>query len=313
MSSIFQDLIMNALNDYDESSARTQQSRVGILGPSDIGFCRQKAALVTKQVQPTDKTSKWAAMIGTALHTYIEAAIKAAHPTWLCGSLDDIRVTATLPNGASISGTPDIVIPEHNTVLDIKTVDGFEWVRRSGTSTSHKYQRHLYALGLMQAGILDVGKPVVYGNIYFDRSGKESECYILTEPFDDTLTAEIETWVDDVIYAVRTDSDASRDIAGAVCERICEFFTVCRGSLEVLDGGEPITDEDTIGAIEMYLSGDAMEKNGKKLKSQARTMLIGVNGTTETAQIRWVHVNPTTVPEMQRNGYDRLDIRPIHK
>ena len=308
-----QALIVNALDEFDGGSARTQQSRDGILGPSDIGFCRQKAALVTKQVQPSDKTSKWAAMVGTALHTYIEAAIKESHPDWLCGSIDKIRVTATLPSGAAISGSPDIVVPAANAVLDIKTVDGFEWVKRNGTSTSHKFQRHLYAMGLVEAGILSADEPVVYGNVYFDRSGKEPAPFVLTEEFDPTLTPEIDAWVGDVIYAVKSGEDASRDVAAAVCERICEFFTVCRGGLEIHDGAEPITDEETVSAVDMYLEGNALEKEGKRLKDQAKARLVGVNGNTERATVRWVYVNPTTVPETTRSGYDRLDVRLLKK
>lgn len=308
-----QTLISTALSDFDGGSARTQQSRDGILGPSDIGFCRNKAALVTKQTPPSDKTSKWAAMVGTALHNYIEAAIKETHPDWLCGSIDKIRVTATLPSGATISGSPDIVVPAANAVLDIKTVDGFEWVKRSGTSTSHKYQRHLYAMGLIDAGILSGDEPVVYGNIYFDRSGKEPEPYVLTEEFDPTLTHDIDAWVGDVIYAVKNGEDASRDVAAAVCERICEFYTVCRGGLEIHEGGEPITDEETVNAVDMYLEGDTLEKQGKRIKDQAKARLVGVNGTTSTALVRWVRVNPTVVPETQRSGYDRLDVRRLKK
>lgn len=309
-----QTIISDALADYDGGSPRTQQSRAGILGPSDIGFCRQKAVLVTKQVQPTDNPSKWAAMVGTALHNYIEAAIKQAHPDWLVGSIDKIRVTATLPSGAEISGSPDIVVPSSNAVLDIKTVDGFEWVQRNGTSSSHKYQRHLYAMGLVDAGILDGSRPVVVGNLYFDRSGKEPEPLVLTEELDPTLTREIDSWVTDVIYAVTHGQDASRDVAAAVCQRICEFFTVCRGGeLAVHEGSEIIQDPYLITAIDTYLEGDALEKKGKKLKAQAKQELVGVNGVTDAAQVRWVHVNPTVVPETSRAGYDRLDVRLLKK
>lgn len=309
-----QTLIVTALNDYDGGSPRTKQSREGILGPSDIGFCRQKAVLVTKQVQPTDTPSKWAAMVGTAMHNYIEAALKAAHPDWLVGSIDKIRVTATLPSGAEISGSPDVVVPSANAVLDIKTVDGFEWVKRNGTSSSHKFQRHLYAMGLVAAGILSSDKPVLVGNLYFDRSGKEPEPVVLTEEFDPTLTSEIDSWVTDVIYAVTHGQDASRDVAAAVCQRICEFFTVCRGGeLSVLDGADIITDEPTLTAIDMYLEGDGLEKQGKKLKAEAKQHLVGINGTSDKAQVRWVHVNPTVVPETQRSGYERLDVRLLNK
>lgn len=164
-------LVDAAIRASQDNSGRSQQSAAGIIGPSDIGFCRQKAALMTKGVPQSDAPPKWSAFVGTALHNEIEAAVKTMFPTWLVGSIDKVRVTATLPSGAEISGHPDIVIPEDNTVLDIKTVDGFEWVKREGTSLSHRMQRHLYVLGLIDAGILSSDKPVYVGNLYYDRSG----------------------------------------------------------------------------------------------------------------------------------------------
>lgn len=298
-----------ALAQHNNAAARTQQSRAGILGPSDIGFCRQKAVLVTRQVEPSDKVSKWSAMVGTAMHNYIESALKVQYPDWILGSIDDLTVTATLPSGAAISGHPDIVIPSQNTVLDIKTVDGFEWIKRQGASQSHKYQRHLYAMGCIEAGLFDTSKKVYVGNVYFDRSGKDPDFIVITEEFDPSLTSEVDAWVSDVIYAVKHNEDGARDVAAPVCERICEFFTVCRGGLEVLDGQEFITDSHLLSAIDMYLEGDALAKQGDSMKKQAKAELAGVNGTTGDVQVRWVHVNPTTVPETTRSGYDRLDIR----
>lgn len=306
-------LIIDALDAYDSGSPRTQQSRAGILGPSDIGFCRQRAVLTTRQVEPTDNPSRWAAMVGTALHNYIEAAIKESYPDWLCGSIDKIRVTATLPSGAEISGSPDIVVPSANAVLDIKTVDGFEWVKRNGTSDSHKYQRHLYAMGLVSAGILSSDKPVLYGNLYFDRSGKEPEPFVLTEEFDPALTNEIDSWVQDVIYAVTHQQDASRDVAAAVCERICDFYTACRGSLEIHDGGEYIEDPTLIDAISMYVEGRDMAKTGEAMKREAQSRLVGVNGSDGNYQVRWVEIQPTTVASFEKAGYMRMDVRKVRR
>lgn len=248
-------------------------------------------------------------MVGTALHNYIEAALKEEHPEWILGSIDELTVTATLPSGARISGHPDIVIPAENTVLDIKTVDGFEWVKRQGSSQSHKYQRHLYAMGCYQAGIFDPEKPIRVGNVYFDRSGKDPNFIVISEEFDPSLTAEVDAWVQDVIYASANNEDASRDVAAAVCERICEFFTVCRGGLDVNDGQEFITDSHLLTAIDMYLEGDRLAKEGDRMKKEAKQELSGVNGTTGEVQVRWVHVNATTVPETTRAAYDRLDVR----
>lgn len=297
-------VLLDALDGHEDTAPRTRQARDGILGPSDIGFCRQKAVLVTRQVAPTDKVPRWSASVGTAIHNYVEAAIKKHRPGWLCGSVDGLRVTATLPSGAQISGHPDLVIPEWNAVIDIKTVDGFEWVRRNSTSLSHQYQRHLYAMGLTQAGILDPDKPVYVGNAYFDRSGKQPEPLIKVEEFDPSLTFEIDNWVTDVIYAVKHGQDASRDVAPAVCERICDFFTVCRGGLDVGDGQEIIADADLLAAIDMYVEGRDAEKRGKQMKNEASVRLAGVNGITSDWQVRWVEVGGSSI---------RLDVRKVRR
>lgn len=307
-----QSLISGALKAHMDGSSRSKQAADGILGPSDIGFCRNKAALMTKGVPATDDPPKWAAAVGTALHNYIEAAIKEAHPDWLVGSIDGIRVTATLPSGAEISGHPDIVVPSANAVLDIKTVDGFQWIKREGTSLQHKYQRHLYAMGLIQGGILDDTKPVLVGNIYFDRSGKEPEPLVLVEDMDPTLTPEIDSWVQDVIYSVNQDEDASRDVPAAVCERICSHYTACRGGLETYEA-EFIDNPELLSAVDMYVQGRDMKKEGEAMQKAAQALLDGVNGSTGTYQVRWVDVQPTTVESFEKTGYRRMDVRKVRK
>lgn len=301
--------ISAALTSYMDNSPRSMQADEGRLGPSDIGFCRQKAALMIKGVDATDAPPKWAAAVGTAVHNYVEAAIKGMFPDWLLGSIDDLSVTATLPSGAEISGHPDIVIPDANTVLDIKTVDGFAWVKREGTSQQHKYQRHLYAMGCLQAGLFDDDKPVYVGNIYFDRSGKQAEPLAIVEEMDPMLTDEIDSWVQDVIYAVKHGEDASRDIPAAVCERICSHFTACRGALEIGQGGELITDSELLAAVDMYTEARNMEKTAKQMKDEASSRLAGVNGSTGAWQVRWVEVQPSRVEAFDKQGYSRLDIR----
>ena len=305
--------IQAALTAFMDNSARTIQSDEGRLGPSDIGFCRQKAALMTRGVEATDSNPKSAAAVGTAVHTYVEAALKSMFPTWLMGSIDDVTVTATLPSGATISGHPDIVIPEDNTVLDIKTVDGFQWIKREGTSQQHKYQRHLYAMGCIAAGLFDKTKPVYVGNVYFDRSGKEPVPMVFVEELDPTLTDEIDGWITDVIYAVTNKEDASRDIPSAVCEKICSHFTACRGGLQSNSEGEQIVDSDLVSAVEMYVEGRNMEKTAKQMKDEAVSILAGINGATQNWQVRWVNVQPSRVDSFEKQGYSRLDIRKVRK
>lgn len=304
-------LIAAALRAHADGSDRSIQSNQGILGPSDIGFCRQKAVLMTRGVAPTDSTPIMPAAIGTAIHNYVEEAIKAMFPTWLVGSIDKIRVTATLPSGAEISGHPDIVIPEDNTLLDLKTKDGLEWVKREGASQPNKYQRHLYVLGCIAAGLLDESKPIYVGNAFLDRSGSEERIITDTQEWDPTLTSQIDAWVQDVIYAVKNNEDASRDVPSAVCERICSHFTACRGSLENHEGGEPITDSELLAAVDMYVQARDLEKTAKQMKDEAGSVLAGVNGSTGSWQVRWVQVQPTRVEAFDKQGYTRLDVRRV--
>jgi hypothetical protein len=293
-------------------SDRSVQSDQGILGPSDIGFCRQRASLVTRGVPKTDETPKWAAAVGTAIHNYVEEALKKAHPDWILGSIDNLRVTALLPSGAEIGGHPDIVVPEWNAVLDIKTVDGFEWIKREGTSVQHKYQRHLYAMGLIREGILKE-EDLLVGNIYFDRSGKQPEPMVFVEPMDWTLTNEIDSWIQDVIYAVKNNEDASRDVPAAVCERICSHFTACRGNLQDSVGGELIEDPELLAAVRMYVEARDMSSLADKQKKEAQNMLLGISGSTGEWQIRWVDVQPTVVSSFEKTGYSRMDIRKVRR
>ncbi len=294
------------LGDYQKRQPRTKQSREGRLGPSDIGFCRNKAVLVSRGTSPTDEVSNWPAAVGTALHSYIEDAMKGQG--FILGSVDGTKVTATLPSGAEITGTPDIIAPETNMIVDIKTVNGFEYIRRNGPSQNHLYQRHLYALGAIQAGLL-MEEGLTVANAYFDRSGASEEVVWFEEPFDPNLTLEIDSWVEDVIYAIKNGEDSAKDVAAPVCERICEFFTVCRGGLDDSHSDGKITDTELLKYIDLYTEGHEMESQGRKMKSAAKPYLGGVSGMTDTHQIRWVTVNAGKVEAYERDAYERLDIR----
>lgn len=313
ITTIVLDKITAAMEEHAHSDARAAQARAGILGPSDIGFCRQKAVLVTKQIPPSDETSKWAANVGTAIHNYVEAILKSVYPDWLLGSIDNVSVTAELPSGNEISGHPDIIAPDLNAILDIKTVDGFEWVKRNDTSDSHRYQRTLYAIGAMQKGLLDSNKTIYVGNLYFDRSGKEKTPLVKVEELDWNEVNEIDRWISDVIYAVKNGEDASRDIAPSVCAQICEFYTVCRGNLPVHEGQEFTEDPTIKSAMRMVIDAQKMEKQAKAMKSEAKQVLKGFNGTDGEYQVRWTEIAPTFIEGYQRAGSVRMDVVPLKR
>lgn len=307
-----QQVLAGAIADYGHGSSRSLQSREGRIGPSDLGWCRQKATLMTRGVPQSDVKPINAAQIGTAIHLYVAEAFGAVkNDDWFI----ETPVTATFPNGAEISGTADLIMSDWNAVIDVKTVDGFEWIKREGTSQNHKFQRHTYAMGAIAAGMLDEEKPMYVGNLYIDRSGKEKEPLLLMEEFDYTLTDQITSWIDDVIYAAKQGEDASRDIPAPVCAQICEHFTVCRGNLPVEEGGEQIEDPMRLAAIRMFDEGRDLEKRGSQMKKEAGAILVDTNGVGNVDgvlfQVRNVWVNPTRVDAFDKKGYNRLDVKRV--
>jgi hypothetical protein len=307
-----QQVLAGAISDFGHGSARTLQSKEGRIGPSDLGWCRMKATLMTRGVPQSDVKPINSAQIGTAIHAYVAEAFGAVkNDDWHI----EVPVTATFPNGAEISGTADLIMSDWNACIDVKTVDGFEWVKREGTSQNHKFQRHTYTLGGIAAGLLDDSKPLYVGNLYIDRSGKEKEPLLLIEEFDPSLTDQISSWIDDVIYAAKNGEDASRDIPAPVCAQICEHFTTCRGNLPIEEGGESISDEMRISAIKMFDDGRELAKRGEQMKKEAGAILVDTNGIAVidgiTWQVRNVWVNPTRVDAFEKRGYNRLDVKSL--
>lgn len=290
-------LIEASIKAYGEDSPRSRQSNDGVIGMSDLGFCRQKALLMLKGVPKSDPDNINAAQIGTAIHAYYGEALRTMFPNWV---VEAERLTATFPGGYQVPGTPDLIVPEYNALIDLKTVDGLQKVSKYGPSNSHRYQRFGYALAAIQAGILDGDKPVWVANYYIDRSAREGGPYFQFEKYDPLLADEISEWISDVVYAAKHGEDASRDIPSAVCKAICSHYSVCRGGLEVHDGNEIIDDPDTIALVDLVVKGKAMQKEGERMYDEGRLGLQGINGVTPTHQIRWVEVGS--------KGSMRLDI-----
>jgi hypothetical protein len=301
------DLVRAAIKVHDMKRPRSIQTQSGTLGPSDLGFCRNKATLVMKGVPASDSKSIWPAVIGTALGEYVEQSLDEAFPNWQVGSVTGQRVTHVFPSGALVGGTPDIVIPAWNMVLDLKTKDGYSWVKREPWSQNYLFQLTTYALGLVDAGILDGSRPVIIGLVFIDRSGGDEDPYVVTRLLDPGLEDEIDSWITDVGYAVRNDEDAMRDIPAPVCEQICEFFTVCRGGLP-MEEAEFITDHVLVGAIDMYLEARAAKSEAEAAMEEAKQMLKGCDGTTGEWVVRHTDVPESEVPGYARRAYTKMEI-----
>jgi hypothetical protein len=286
------DSLAEALTAHSNARPRSLQKTVG---PSEIGFCRRKAVFKATGTPRSDTPEPgviptWPADIGTAIHTLVDHALDGDERYVLGSGYGP--VTAALPSGAEVTGTFDIAIPGLNLLLDVKTVDGYTWVKNQPVSQNHEYQRHLYALGAAQAGLLVDDETLKVGNVYLDRSGKEKRPLIKIDDYNPSLIAEIDEWVQDVIYGIQHGPDtAAQDIAAERCPSLCEWFTTCRGGV-LPDTHNPvlITDPDAISAVDMYVRAREMESEAKRMSNTAKAMLVGINGLAGEYQVRWTEV-----------------------
>lgn len=296
--------VREAISHHTMDSARSAQSAAHLIGPSEIGGCRQFLTFMVLET-PYDPPAdiKYPAFIGTAIGDLLEYAIVDQYPG---EAQSQVPLTATLPSGRMISGTCDLL---WDGVKDVKSVDGLELVRRTGASFRHRAQVNTYQLAAIQAG--KVKADSIAALIYVDRSGRDDIPYVESWVYDPDITAQIEERLDDVEYhAMHDPTGAPRDEPYPWCALACPFFSRCRGADEHVSGGL-IEDEGTLSAVKAYVEGKALEKQGAALADEAKQQLRGAEGSTGEYAVTWTDVPATDVPTYVRAAYRRLDVRPI--
>jgi hypothetical protein len=301
---------------FDDTRDRSQQTKDYRLGVSDIGTCRQYATLLTKQTPFTDAPDRGAAMLGTFIHTGIEQVMLHHDPDLIVGA----EVTVDLPNGVQLSGHPDRVDVAENSVTDDKTVAALGDVRRAGPTPQQEWQVLFYAAGACQIGMLNPDAPITTRICWWDRTGKEDVPHVWQTTFPDyeSLMSFLEPaleWLDDVMYAVRQDEDASRDKPVDWCAAACQFYSTCRVS-DLPEVDELITDPTVVRAVDSYQAGLAMAKEAASLKDAGKELFDGISGMVRTAdgrmmRLRWITVGEKIVAEHPRAAHRRLDLREV--
>lgn len=294
----------HAIQDYSARSPRAEQTHFGI---SSLGWCaEQMRRTLDGQVQgPTDHL---AAFIGTAVGDHAEKAFAAQHPDAIIQAEVTTTLTGDLGLTYTLVGHPDILLP--GLVLDIKTDFGLGVIERTGPSQQQRWQRALYAKAAHEMGKLgDLPlEEVQVGNIWIDRGAVDKRCFVQMEPYDPQDIDAATYWLDEVVYSFIHKETARKEPPRNMCFATCGFAEECRGYDTDVQG--LITEDRVLTAVEMYLEGNRMEREAKRLKSQAKVALVGVSGSTGEHAVRWVHVNGGHV-SFDRKSSDRLDIREL--
>lgn len=290
---------------HSMSTARSQQQSEHRIGASEIGFCREYLRHMTIET-PYDETDgldeKWPAFIGSAVGDRLEDAYLEAHPT----ALKQQNYTCTLPSGRRIECHPDLIDQDLNAVIDEKGKDGLEALKRQDdVDRSHDFQIKIYTWGALQNELLKPGARAFV--VYHDRSGKTAEQHAREVIVDHDAMVEIDVWLDDVEYAVLHQEPAPRDREFHFCEIACPFFLSCRG-IDSYEGGL-IEDEEAALLAKMYTEGAVMERQGKKLKAEAKAGLAPYPGgfiPSIGKELVRTQFAETEVPGYRRSSYETI-------
>lgn len=305
------DMVYSAIQNFSKNSDRGLKAQNFEVGVSDLGYCSERLRRMLDRQVPED-TDLLQAFIGTALGDHVEQAVEKSHD-FAGNVLTQAAVRVPLQGETrtyDVTGHPDILMPVSGVVLDTKTSFGLALARRVGADQQKRFQRHLYAKGAHLAGYFEMPlEEVRVGNVWIDRSGVEKNVHVELEPYSEEVVAEAARWLDAVVYAYLNGEEAMKEPAREVCAATCGFFRVCRAYDTDVTG--LLSDPTVLAAVEMYQEGLAMERDGKRLKAQAKPALDGIGGSTGQFSVRWIHVNESLVPEHTRRPYDKIEIRKL--
>lgn len=263
--------IMAAVGRYQNNSPRTLQSTMRQLGMSEVGGCREyiRASVAGDKKDPPKDVS-WPAFVGTAVGDFVEAAAKAE-----LGAQTQTTVLVKLKVGdqaIQVQGHTDIVDGD---LIDLKTRDGIEEVKRDGPKMKECIQVSGYLMALVGTG--ELGPDAVAILVYLDRSGRTSETWTFT--IDQRQARDylkhVEDRLADVATALASGVSQSylRDEPESWCWHVkCPFYTACWPE-EAYNATEKLTDPQIIQAIQNYDFGRVLKKRGDDLQRAAKALL----------------------------------------
>src|SRR5690606_1382591 len=155
-------------------------------GPSEIGTpCDRRLAHRLNETPPVNTgDDKWRPTVGTAVHDWLEAALRDDDPggnRWA----PEHRVTVGTVGNTPITGRADLYDRITATVVDWKIVGPttLRNVKANGPTPNYRTQGHVYGLGFANAGL-----PVDLIMIAFlPSNGTLRDSHFWWEPYDQTV------------------------------------------------------------------------------------------------------------------------------
>ena len=276
------DFLIQALYEKENSRGRGKQKQIG---PSELGGCRRKVWYrLNDQPETNDNELKLAAIMGTAIHGAIEAALSKR---------DDLLIETTVEYGG-MKAHVDLFIPETGDVVDWKTT---KYKNLSYfPSQQQRWQVQVYGYLIEKSG---KGKVSRVNLVAIPRDGDERDIKVHSEPYDEKVALEALNWLE-AIKASDVAPEPERD--ESYCKFYCKYYDAsgemgCVGLKKERTKTElsEIPEAESLSVLH-YVQIDDEIKTLEAKKEAIRESLAGITGVTATGyEVRWTTVQSNTV------------------
>lgn len=219
------DLRGELLTVIEQAAAAAPRSRQTRIGPSELGGpCLRRIGHRLAGTPPVNAAAdRWAATIGTAVHTWLAEVFDLADPMGTPGHARrwavEEKVTTGVVAGDDIDGTCDLFDRATGTVVDWKVVgvSRLGEVRRHGPGEQYRVQAHCYGRGWEVRGEQVTAVAVMF----LPRGGALRDAHLWCEPYDAQVAVHAHQRAGHVAVLVRDDPSALGLLptADAYCSR----------------------------------------------------------------------------------------------
>lgn len=266
------DVVLGALTAKDAARPRSRQRS---LGPSSVGSCRRQAWLALNGAEPVNEPLRLAAVMGTAIHREIEAALRQADPF---GERYELELEVEYDG---VVGHVDCLDYGTNTAWDWKTITKRKVA--SFPSRSQITQVQMYAHMLIASGF----QVERVGLLGICRDGSEADVVEWTADVDPQIAEDGFAWIKEVVAMEEAPAPESDPVS--FCRLYCQFYGEgsCLGKdTRAADG--PRIDGEALTAVLAYLDAKAAYDASSASYEAARGLLEGVAGVTpDGVTVKW--------------------------
>lgn len=274
--------LIKAITAAGLSTTRGQQTDIG---PSQIGGCARKLWSQLNGVEKTNHaTLRFASMMGTAIHSYIQEAFHRLDPFGERYLLEpEIYDEAT-----KLRGHVDMFDKDSGEVIDWKSTK----IKNLGYFPSRQQRWQVQLYGYLIETVLG-HKVNTVTLVAIPRDGTEHDIVYHSEPYDVNVANEALAWLSEVKFAKHPPAPEKDAV---FCRNYCEFYDKtgakgCAGRLKLDADSLVIPDPIVDKVAQDYLRVSDEIRKLEAEKDGLKGFLEGANGTTLSGvKIAWSSV-----------------------